>query len=103
LFRREFHPAFHDFMMETFRTHGYRPIIGPMQEGLGTMWALAAEGEGWCLASGSERKDPPAGLVGVPIEGFSIPWGVSLLTRRDESSPAAITVTDLLRQAARPL
>jgi hypothetical protein len=44
------------------------------------MWALAAEGEGWCLASGSERKDPPAGLVGVPIEGFSIPWGVTLLT-----------------------
>jgi len=103
LFRREFHPAFHDFMMETFRTRGYRPIIGPMQEGLGTMWALAAEGEGWCLASGSERRDPPAGLVGVPIEGFSIPWGVTLLTRVDETSAAALTVTDLLRQAARPL
>ena len=73
-----------------------------MQEGLGTMWALAAEGEGWCLASGSERKDPPAGLVGVPIEGFSIPWGVTLLTRVDETSAAALTVTDLLRQAAAP-
>jgi len=102
LFRRAFHPAFYDFMMETFRTHGYRPVIGPMQEGLGTMWALAAEGEGWCLASGSERKNPPAGLVGVPIEGFSIPWGVTLLTRADESSAAALAVTDLLRQAAPP-
>lgn len=103
LFHREFHPAFYDFMMETFRAHDYRPIIGPMQEGLGTMWALAAEGEGWCLATASERKEPPAGLVGVPIEGFSIPWGISLLTRHDESSAAAVTVTDLLRHAARPL
>jgi DNA-binding transcriptional LysR family regulator len=102
-FHREFHPAFHDFMMETFRSHGYHPVTGPMQEGLGTMWSLAAEGEGWCLASGSERRDPPPGLVGVPIKGFSIPWGVSLLTRRDESHAAPLTVADLLRQAARPL
>ena len=100
-FHREFHPAFHDFIMETFRRHGYRPIIGPMQEGISTMWALAAEGEGWCLASGSERKDPPAGLVGVPIEGFSIPWGVSLLTRHDESCSTPVTIINLLLDAAR--
>lgn len=100
-FRREFHPAFHDFITETFRSHGYRPIIGPMQEGISTMWALAAEGEGWCLASGSERRDPPAGLVGVPIEGFSIPWGVCLLTRRDESRATDLTVINLMLDAAR--
>jgi DNA-binding transcriptional LysR family regulator len=100
-FRREFHPAFHDLVTETFRSHGYRPMIGPMQEGISTMWALAAEGEGWCLASGSERKDPPTGLVGVPIEGFSIPWGISLLTRRDESRTTALTVINLLLDAAR--
>ena len=99
-FHREFHPAFHDFIMETFRTLGFRPVTGPLQEGLSTMWSLAAEGEGWCLASGSEREDPPAGLVGVPIEGFRIPWGVSLLTRRDESHAAPLTVAQLLRDAA---
>jgi DNA-binding transcriptional LysR family regulator len=102
-FRREFHPAFHDYVMEIFREHGYRPIVGPMQEGLGTMWSLVAEGEGWCFASGAERKDPPAGLVGVPIEGLSIPWGVNLLTRRDESHSTPVTVTNLLRHAAGPL
>jgi DNA-binding transcriptional LysR family regulator len=100
-FRREFHPPFYDFLMETFRGHGYQPVIGPMQEGLGTMWSLAVEGEGWCLATGSERKNPPPGLVGVKIEGFSIPWGVNLLTRHDESRLTPVTVTNLLLDAAR--
>ncbi len=99
-FQREFHPPFFDFMMETFRTHNYRPLIGPTQEGLVTMWSLAAEGEGWCLATGLERKDPPQGLVGVKIEGFSIPWGDNLLTRHDESLSTTIAVTNLLIEAA---
>lgn len=99
-FQREYHPAFHDHVMEIFRNHDYRPIVGPMQEGLATMWSLAAEGEGWCFASGSERRDPPPGLVGVPIEGLRIPWGVNLLTRRDESRSTPLTVTNLLLHAA---
>jgi DNA-binding transcriptional LysR family regulator len=100
-FQREFHPPFYDFVMETFRRQDYRPLIGPMQEGLWTMWALAAEGEGWCLGSASERKNPPAGLIGVKVEGFNIPWGVNLLTRRDESRFTPVTVTNLLLDAAR--
>jgi DNA-binding transcriptional LysR family regulator len=99
-FRRDFHPAFYDFMMETFRRHQYRPVIGPMQEGLATMWSLAAAGEGWCVASGAERNDPPPGVVGVRIEGFSIPWGVNILTRRGESRATPLTVTNLLLDAA---
>ena len=100
-FERGFHPPFFDFMMETFRRHGYRPVIGPMQEGLSTMWSLAAAGEGWCVASGAERIDPPAGTVGVPIEGFSIPWGVNLLMRRDEVRATPLAVMNLLLDAAK--
>ena len=99
-FRREFHPAFYDLMMETFRNHDYRPVVGPLQEGLATMWSLAAAGEGWCVASGAERNDPPPGTIGIPIEGFSIPWGVNLLTRRDEVRATPLAVSKLLLDAA---
>jgi len=99
-FRRDFHPAFHDYLMEAFRSHGYRPLEGPMQEGLQTMWSLCAAGEGWSLGFGGQRKDPPPGLVAVTIKGFSLPWGVVLLTRHGESRPTALAVIDLLTHAA---
>lgn len=100
-FRREFHPAFHDFVMETFAAHDYFPIHGPQQEGLQTMWSLTAEGQGWSFAFGSQGVDAPPGLVAVPIDGFSIPWGVNILTRRDESRATTLAVIDLLMKASR--
>jgi hypothetical protein len=99
-FRRDFHPAFHDFVMESFAAHGYKPIWGPMQEGLQTMWSLTAEGQGWSFAFKSQRTNPPPGLVSIPIEGFSIPWGINILTRKGESRPTTIAVIALLHSAA---
>jgi len=99
-FRREFHPAFHDYLMEAFRSKGFRPLDGAMQEGLQTMWALTAVGEGWSLGFGRQREDPPRGTVAVPIRDFSIPWGVVLITRRDESRPTALAVIDIIHHAA---
>ena len=98
-FRRDFHPAFHDHLMEMFRGQGYRPIEGPMQEGLQTMWSLCAAGEGWCLGYGGQKSDPPPGLVAVPIKGFEMPWGVVLLTRHGESRPTALAVIDSVLHA----
>ena len=98
-FRREFHPAFHDYLMDVFRAKGFRPREGAMQEGLQTMWALTAAGEGWSLGFGRQRKNPPRGLAAVPITGLSIPWGAVLVTRRDESRPIALAMIDLIHQA----
>jgi DNA-binding transcriptional LysR family regulator len=99
-FRREFHPAFHDYLMEVFRGMKFRPLEGSMQEGLQTMWSLTAVGEGWSLGFGRQRADPPRGIVAVPIRGLAIPWGVVLLTRRDESRPTALAVIDIIHHAA---
>jgi DNA-binding transcriptional LysR family regulator len=99
-FRREFHPAFHDYLMEIFRSRKFRPLEGAMQEGLQTMWSLVAVNEGWCLGFGRQRANPPRGLVAVPIRGLSIPWGVVLLTRRNESRPTALVVIDIIHHAA---
>jgi DNA-binding transcriptional LysR family regulator len=99
-FRREFHPAFHDYLMEAFRNKGFRPLEGAMQEGLQTMWALTAAGEGWSLGFGRQRNNPPRGLVAVPIRDLAIPWGVVLVRRRDESRPIALAVMDIVNHAA---
>lgn len=95
-FRREFHPAFFDYLMDSFRRAGYQPRFGPPQNGLHTLWSMVEAGAGWALGWGSHRTDPPAGLVAIPVEGFSIPWGVNLLTRKNESRPAARAIIDLL-------
>jgi len=99
-FRREFHPAFHDYLMECFRSKGFRPIEGAMQEGLQTMWALTAVGEGWSLGFSRQRENPPRGLAAVSIRDFSIPWGVVLVSRRDESRPTALAVIDVIHHEA---
>jgi DNA-binding transcriptional LysR family regulator len=99
-FRREFHPAFHDYLMEAFRSKGFRPLEGAMQEGLQTMWALTAVGEGWSLGFGRQRQNPPRGVVAVPIRELALPWGVVLLTRRDESRPMALAVIDIIQHTA---
>jgi DNA-binding transcriptional LysR family regulator len=99
-FRRDFHPAFHDFVFETFRKTGYQPVLGPTQNGLHTLWSMAEAGAGWSLAFGYHRSHPPAGLRAVPVEGFKVPWGVNLLSRGDETRPSVLAVIDLLLEEA---
>src|SRR5678815_4319344 len=69
-FRRDFHPAFYDYLHEAFRRSGYAPIVGPTQNGLNTLWSMCEAGAGWSLAFASHRSAPPPGLTPIPIEGF---------------------------------
>jgi DNA-binding transcriptional LysR family regulator len=95
-FRRDFHPAFFDYLIESFRRSGYSPRFGPPQNGLHTLWSMVEAGAGWALGWTSHRNEPPSGLAAVPLEGFSVPWGVNLLSRKNESRPAARAIIDLL-------
>lgn len=95
-FRRDFHPAFFDYLLESFRRAGYAPRLGPTQNGLHTLWSMVETGAGWALGFGSHRDDPPPGLASIPLDGFSLPWGVNLLCRRNETRPAARAIIDLL-------
>jgi DNA-binding transcriptional LysR family regulator len=95
-FRRDFRPAFYDYLMESFRRLGYSPILGPTQNGLDTLWSMCEQGAGWSLAFASHRTIPPPGLVAVRVDGFRIPWGVNLLSRKGESRPAARAIMELL-------
>lgn len=95
-FRRDFHPAFYDYLLESFHRMGYAPRMGPPQNGLHTLWSMTESGAGWSLGFASHRNDPPTGLIPVPIDGFMIPWGVNLLSRKNETRPAARAIIDLL-------
>jgi len=95
-FRRDFHPAYYDYLVESFRKLGYTPLIGPQHNGLHTLWSMCEAGAGWTLGFGSHRNDPPPGLAWIPVEGFNLPWGVNLLSRKNEARPAARTIIDLI-------
>ena len=63
------------------------------------VWALVAQGRGWCLGFRSQRARPPSGTVAIPVEGLDLPWGIDLLARRQEPSAAVRVVRRLLRDA----
>jgi DNA-binding transcriptional LysR family regulator len=98
--KRAFSPAFYDMVMDAFTSAGYRPRIEGEFDGLPTVWALAAKNLGWCLAPESQRAEPPPGLVALSLKDFRLPWGVHLVCRDREASPAVLAVRDLIMRAA---
>ena len=98
---RAFHPKLYDRVMEGLRAIGLTPRIDSTHDGLHSVWALAAQGKGWCLAFKSQRQHPPAGTVAVPIAGLDLPWGIDTVSRETETNPAVRIVVGLLREAAR--
>ena len=98
--RRAFSPGFYDVVMSAFAQAGYRPRIEGEYDGLPTVWAFAAKNMGWCLASRSQRNEPPHGLVAIPLRDFEVDWNAHLVCREHESSPAVLEVRDLILHMA---
>jgi DNA-binding transcriptional LysR family regulator len=98
--KRQFSPSFYDDVMAAFARANHIPNIEAAYDGLQTIWALAAQGHGWCLGGSLQRSEPPAGLVGIPLKDFSLPWGCELFQRRDETRASVLNVLRLLREAA---
>jgi len=99
---RSFHPGFYDRTMEALRAIGLVPLVEATHDGLQVVWSLAAQGKGWSLGFRSHLKRPPAGIVAVPIVGLDLPWGLDLLRRRVEPSPAVRSVVKVIREVAAP-
>jgi DNA-binding transcriptional LysR family regulator len=98
---RAFHPAFYDRLMTALSALGLAPRVEATYDGLQVVWALAAQGKGWCIGFHSHRRRPPAGTVAVPIVGLDLPWGIDLVRRRDEPTPAVRAVAELFTASAR--
>ncbi len=98
---RAFQPGLYDELFSAFAGLAFHPRIDQSYEGLKTIWALVAEGHGWGLGFTSQCSDPPMGTVAIPINGLSIPWGIDVLLREDESRSIILRVVDVLHEVAR--
>jgi DNA-binding transcriptional LysR family regulator len=100
---RDTYEDLHDTVISRLRAHGLEPLIEAGYDGLHTVWGLTAEGGGWTIGTHSQRIQPPAGLVGIPLRGVHIPLGVELRFRRGENRPLVMHVLHLIRLHARTL
>lgn len=94
---RSLHPAFYDRVHSAFAALGLRPRVEATYDALQTVWALTAQGKGWTVGFHSHLDRAPAGTVAVRIAGFSLPFGLEMLSRRGEASPAVVTVMAAFR------
>jgi DNA-binding transcriptional LysR family regulator len=97
---RALHPRFHDLVLEKLASVGLTPRRGSAHEGMLTRWAMVAAGRGWVLGSTSQLAEPPSGVVGVRISDFSLPWGLDLVYRSDESRQRVLALITLAREVA---
>jgi DNA-binding transcriptional LysR family regulator len=97
---RDFQPAMYDQLFAVFERHAFNPRVDATYDGLQTIWALIAQDRGWGIGFASQCAAPPQGTVSVPLDGFSLPWGLDLLSRDDESRSLILDVADRLRDIA---
>lgn len=98
---RAFAPAAYDHIIGGLQRFGLAPTIGGEFNGARVLWSVVAGGAGWALGTRSLRSTPPPGIVARPIEGLSIPWGVGLVWRRNESDPVIKLVIEVFRNPLR--
>lgn len=72
----------------------------PFVLGARVLWTMLAASQDWSVVPRSFRAHAPRGLVAVPLEGLSIPWGLNLLWRRDESDETVRKVLAVFRERA---
>jgi DNA-binding transcriptional LysR family regulator len=100
---RSFQPALYDMLFGEFERLGFRPRLESTYEGLRTIWQSVALGHGWAMGFASQCDEPPNGTVSVPIDELSIPWGLDLLARDDESRSVVLDLADRLHHVAATL
>jgi DNA-binding transcriptional LysR family regulator len=97
---RDFQPEMYDDMFGEFERQAFRPRVDATYDGLDTIWSLVAQNRGWAIGFASQCELPPVGTRAVPLEDFSVPWGLDLLMRDDESRSLILDVADRLRRLA---
>ena len=100
---RDFQPALYDMLFGQFERLGFWPRVDGTYDGLRTIWQLVAHGRGWAMGFASQCEEPPPGTVSLPIDELSIPWGLDLLTRADESRSLILDVADRLHRIGESL
>ena len=98
---RSFQPELYDMLFGQFERLGFLPRVDDTYGGLRTIWQLVASGHGWAMGFASQCDDPPPGTRAVTIDELSIPWGLDLLLREDESRALILDVAARLHGIGR--
>jgi DNA-binding transcriptional LysR family regulator len=91
-------PRFYDAVFEHLAHAGVVPMVNGEFNGFRTAWRMVADSNGWTVAPQSQRRNPPAGLRAIPIQGVSIEWGLRLVWRSSERDTGVQVVLDAIRQ-----
>lgn len=93
-------PALYDQVYGAFTAREFEPLVCGTYDGLQTVWALVAQGRGWGIGFESQRDEPPAGTVAIPIDDFSLPFGVQAIWRAGDERASVRRVLDSLSEIA---
>ena len=99
---RAYHPEFYDRVFGALAALGLEPRVDATYNALSTAWTLVVKGKGWTLGFHSQSARPPVGTRSVRISGFSLPFGIDLLSRRGESAPTVVAIASLFLDLQRP-
>jgi DNA-binding transcriptional LysR family regulator len=92
---RAYQPEFYDRVFGALADLGLEPRVDATYNALPTAVTLVVKGKGWTLGFDSQSERPPVGTRSVRITGFSLPFGIDLLSRRGESAPTVVAVESL--------
>jgi len=98
---RAYQPEFYDRVFGALAELGLEPRVDATYNALPTAVTLVVKGKGWTLGFNSQSERPPVGTRSVRITGFSLPFGIDLLSRRGESAPTVVAVASLFRDPQR--
>lgn len=98
---RAYHPEFYDRVFGALAALGLEPRVDATYNALTTALTLVVKGKGWTLGFHSQSERPPVGTRSVRIRGFSLPFGIDLLSRRGESAPTVVAVASLFHDLQR--
>lgn len=94
-FGRGSDPRYREHLMAELRGSGIDPRPAPPFDGARAIRRVVADGGGWTIAARSMRLAPPAGIVALPMLGFSIDASLRLVWRRDEPDPHVLSLIAL--------
>lgn len=94
---RELAPGAFDHIARALSSFGIVPSESVELNSAKLLWQMVASTDAWAIVPRSLQPHPPPRTVAIPVEGLSIPWGLGLLWRRDESDPAVKNVIAAIR------
>jgi len=91
------HPEFMDRLMDQLARAGIEPEARLHYPSMQSVWTLVAAGRGWTLTSSKWGRRAPEGTVRIPVRDLSLPFYLSLVSRRGEERSHVLAVMQAFR------